>query len=98
MSNLDITTLTKVKFNWCQDITNILISGSRLSKHGFAIEIDADKLVISKNGVLLGYSFVCDVQFKISIEAVICNNVVTEASTSKKNDKPVAYVSESFNT
>jgi len=37
-----------------------LVSGSLLSKHGFAVKIDADKLVITKKGMYLGNGFVCD--------------------------------------
>ncbi|KFK33314.1 hypothetical protein AALP_AA6G358900 [Arabis alpina] len=36
------------------DMCKNLISGSLLSKHGFTIKLDADKLVLSKNGMFLG--------------------------------------------
>ncbi|KFK33863.1 hypothetical protein AALP_AA5G069800 [Arabis alpina] len=81
------------------DMRKNLISGSLLSKHGFTVKLDADKLVLSKNGMFLGKGFVCDGLFKMSVENVIHSadvgvSIVTEASTSKNkfNANPFAYV------
>jgi len=35
-----------------------LISGTLMNKHGFAINFESDQLILRKNGVFIGKSFV----------------------------------------
>ena len=49
-------TLTNVKH--VPDMRKNLVSGTLLSKNGFATNFEADKLVIRKNGMYLGRGYV----------------------------------------
>lgn len=51
-----VNTLTNVKH--VPDMMKNLISGSLMSKHGFGIHFESDKLILRKNGVFIGKGFV----------------------------------------
>lgn len=71
------------------DIRKNLVSGSLLSKHGFRMVFEAEKLVLTKAGMYVGKGYVSDGLFKLNVATVfpkVMNNNVT-----------VAYVVESSN-
>ena len=78
------------------DIRKNLISGTLLSKNGFGVNFNSDKLVLSKHGVYLGKGYVKDGLVKMNVMTVLPKSDVT-ASTSMNKNKSIAYVVESFN-
>ena len=72
-----------------------LVSETLLSKNGFAISFEADKLVIRKNRMYLGKGYVKGGLFKLNIMTVLPKVVAPKVSMNKK--ELVAYLVESFN-
>ena len=66
-----------------------LISGSVLSKHGFRIVFESDKVILSKSGMYVGKGYVVDGLFKMNV--MVLRNEMNKATTSS------AYVIESTN-
>ena len=58
-------TLNNVLF--VPELRKNLISGSVLSKHGFKIVIESDKIVLSKSGMYVGKGYVVDGLFKMNV-------------------------------
>ena len=58
-------TLNNVLF--VPELRKNLISGSILSKHGFKIVIESDKIVLSKSGMYVGKGYVVDGLFKMNV-------------------------------
>ncbi|XP_017256513.2 uncharacterized protein LOC108226069 [Daucus carota subsp. sativus] len=56
------------------DIRNNLVSGSLLSKHGFRIVIESDKVISSKSGMFVGKGYATDGLFKLNVMSVKDNN------------------------
>ena len=50
------------------NIRKNLVSGMLLSKHGFKIVFEADKFILSKNGMFVGKGYVENGMFKLNIE------------------------------
>ncbi|GAB2286946.1 hypothetical protein Dimus_039799 [Dionaea muscipula] len=66
------------------EIRKNLISWSLLSKHGFKLVFEADKVVLSKNGMYIGRGYMSDGMFKLNVLTVIPKkdmNNKTSAST-----------------
>ena len=78
------------------DIRKNLISGTLLSKNGFGVNFNSDKLVLSKHGVYLGKGYVKDGLVKMNVMTVLPKSDVT-ASTSMNKNESIAYVVKSFN-
>ncbi|KAL6982051.1 hypothetical protein U1Q18_052698 [Sarracenia purpurea var. burkii] len=69
------------------DIRKNLISGSLLSKHGFRMVFEADRVTLTKAGLYVGKGYMTDGLFKM--------NVMTVIPKANKMKNPVAYVLES---
>ncbi|CAA7023934.1 unnamed protein product [Microthlaspi erraticum] len=87
-------TLNNVKH--VPDMRKNLISGTLMSKHGFAINFESDQLILRKNGVFIGKGFVKDGLIKMCVSPVQ-RNIVVPVSNDLINKKPVAYLVESSN-
>ena len=74
--------LKNVKY--VSDMRKNLISGSLLSKAGFVVTFESDKLVLKKNDIFLGKGFVEDGLVKMCIKTVLFTN------------EPNAYLVEPF--
>lgn len=89
------------------DMRKNLISGTLMSKAGFATNFESDKLMLKKFGVFIGRGYVKNELVKMCVTTVLRNsdvastsnvaisNVVESDSMNEKN--PVAYLLESFN-
>ncbi|WZZ26370.1 hypothetical protein YC2023_009771 [Brassica napus] len=86
-------TLTNVKH--VPDMRKNLVSGTLFSKNGFAISLEADKLVIRKNEMYLGKGYVKGGLVKLNVMTVLPKVVAPKVSMKKKES--VAYLVESFN-
>ncbi|GAB2296180.1 hypothetical protein Dimus_038406 [Dionaea muscipula] len=66
------------------EIWKNLVSGSLLVKHGFRTVFEADKIVLSKNGMYLGRGYMSNGLFKLNVMTVIPKAIINEnkASTS----------------
>ena len=66
------------------DIRKNLVSSSVLNNCGYKQVIESDKFVLSKNGVFIGFGYLCNQMFRLNI----VNDNVDSAfmSTSKLND------------
>ncbi|KAH7864181.1 hypothetical protein Vadar_026696 [Vaccinium darrowii] len=81
-------TLTLNKVLFVPDIRKNLISGSLLSKHGFRMVFESDRVILTKKaGSYVGKGYMADGLFKM--------NVMTVIPTINKTNAPVAYVIES---
>ncbi|KAH7844842.1 hypothetical protein Vadar_032277 [Vaccinium darrowii] len=85
MTSRKTLTLNKVLF--VPDIRKNLISGSLLSKHGFRMVFESDRVILTKAGSYVGKGYMADGLFKM--------NVMTVIPTINKTNAPVAYVLES---
>ena len=72
------------------EIRKNLISGSMLSKKGFKMVFESDKMVLSKAGIYIGRGYLCDGLFKANV-AVIGNNMYSDNAMNKKE---VSYIVE----
>ena len=77
------------------DMSKNLISGTLISKNRFTMTLEADKLMIRKNGVYSGKWYVKDGLVKMNVMTVFPKVVAPKVSTNKK--ELVAYLVESFN-
>lgn len=59
-----------------------LISESLMSKHGFAVNFESDKLVLRKNGVFLDKGYVKGGFVKMSVMMVLPKNVASASDIS----------------
>ncbi|GAB2288016.1 hypothetical protein Dimus_037973 [Dionaea muscipula] len=77
--------LTLNNVMYVPEIRKNLISGSLLSKHGFRLVFEADKVVLSKNGMYIGRGYMSDDMFKLNVLTVVpkkeMNNKTASAST-----------------
>ena len=71
------------------EIRKNLVSGSLLSKHGFRMVFEADKMVLTKAGMYVGKGYLTDGLFKL--------NVMTIVPKMNKNASSSAYLLESSN-
>ena len=71
------------------EIQKNLVSGSLLNKHGFQMVFESDRVVLSKNGMYVGKSYVNDGLFKL--------NVMTLKPTINNKASSSAYLLESSN-
>ena len=55
------------------EIRKNLISANLLCKGGFKIVLESDKLILSKNGVVVGKRYACDEMFKLYVNSVVNN-------------------------
>lgn len=62
--------LTLVNVFHVPDLRKNLISANLLCKSGFKIVLEADKVIVSKNGVFVGKGYSCDGMFKLSINEI----------------------------
>ena len=77
------------------DIRKNLISGTLLSKHGFAITFASDSLVLTKKGVYLGKGYVKDGLVKFNVMTVLPKIPKAVVPKVSMNEKSFAYVVES---
>jgi hypothetical protein len=49
-----------------------LASTNLLSKKGFKIVLEYDKVIVTKSGVFVGKSYSCDDMFKLNINEINC--------------------------
>ncbi|XP_077246057.1 uncharacterized protein LOC143885902 [Tasmannia lanceolata] len=61
------------------DIRKNLVSGALLSKHGFKMVFEADKFILSKNGMFVGKGYFVNGMFKLSIENEIISAYIAES-------------------
>ncbi|KAG7567884.1 Ribonuclease H-like superfamily [Arabidopsis thaliana x Arabidopsis arenosa] len=90
-------TLNNVKH--VPDMRKNLISGTLMNKHGFAINLESDQLILRKNGVFIGKGFVKGGLIKMCVQTVLKKNDVASASVVSNNSinkNSVAYLVESF--
>ena len=66
-----------------------LVSGSLLSKHGFQMVFESDKVVLTKAGMYVGKRYICNGIFKLNVMTIFPK--VNKMSTSS------AYLLESSN-
>ena len=71
------------------EIRKNLVSGSLLSKHGFRMVFESDKVVLTKAGMYVGKGYMCNGMFKLNVMTVFPK--VNKMSTSS------AYLLESSN-
>ena len=72
--------LTLKNVLYVPDIRKNLVSGSLLSKHGFRIVIESDKVVLSKSGMFVGKGYASDGLFKLNVMSVKENNEMKNSS------------------
>lgn len=73
------------------DIRKNLISGSVLSKKGFKMVFESDKMVLSKAGIYIGRGYLCDGLFKANVAVIGNNNMYSDNAMNKKE---VSYIVE----
>ncbi|KAG7557421.1 hypothetical protein ISN44_As11g033900 [Arabidopsis suecica] len=67
-------TLTNMKH--VPDMRKNLIYGTLMNKHGFAINLESDQLILRKNGVFIGKGFVKGGLIKMGVQTVLKKNDV----------------------
>ena len=65
------------------DIRKNLISGSVLSKKGFKMVFESDKMVLSKAGIYIGRGYLCDGLFKENVAVIGNNNMYSDNAMNK---------------
>ena len=73
------------------DIRKNLVSGPVLSKKGFRMVFESDKVVRSKAGIYIGRAYLCDGLFKANV-AVVGNKTMYSDCAINKNE--VSYLVE----
>ena len=65
------------------DIRKNLVSSSVLNNHGYKQVIESDKFVLFKNGVFIGFGYLCNQMFRLNIttDSVISAFVTTYDQT-----------------
>ena len=86
MTSGKILTLKDVLY--VPEIRKNLVSGSLLSKHGFRIVFESDKVTLTKSGMFVGKGYAADGLFKLNVMTVVNN--INESTSS-------AYLLESSN-
>ncbi|KAL1214091.1 Retrovirus-related Pol polyprotein from transposon TNT 1-94 [Cardamine amara subsp. amara] len=83
------------------DMRKNLVSGTLLSKAGFGVNFEADKLVLRKNGMYLGKGYAKGGLVKLCVSTVLrtekINNANVVIADNSSNNNSVAYLVESFN-
>ncbi|KAK9944760.1 hypothetical protein M0R45_010310 [Rubus argutus] len=74
------------------DIRKNLVSGSLLSKNGFKLVFEADKFVLTKNGMYVGKGYLTNGLFKMNVMTVVPSKIINNNSTASS-----AYMVESPN-
>lgn len=74
------------------EIRKNLISGTVLSKKGFRMVIESDKVVLTKAGVYVGRGYLCDGLFKANVAVIGKNPMYSDSIINKSS---VAYLLES---
>jgi len=64
------------------EIRKNLVSTSLLSKKGFKIVLESDKVIVTKSGMFVGKSYSCDGMFKFSINEINVISAYMVESTS----------------
>ena len=81
--------LTLNEVLYVPDIRKNLVSGALLSKHGFCIVFESDKVVLTKSGVYMGKGYKLGGMFKL--------NVITVIPKMNKDASSSVYMLESSN-
>jgi hypothetical protein len=61
------------------EIRKNLVSASLLSKKGFKIVFESDKIIVTKSGMFVGKGYSCDDMFKFSINVIIISAYMVES-------------------
>ena len=72
--------LTLKNVLYVPDIRKNLVSGSLLSKHGFRIIIESDKVILSKSSMFVGKGYATDGLFKLNVMSVKDDNEMKNSS------------------
>ncbi|KAL8103846.1 hypothetical protein AgCh_028150 [Apium graveolens] len=72
--------LTLKNVLYVPDICKNLVSSSLLSKHGFRIVIESDKVIFSKSGMFVGKGYLTDGLFKLNVMSVKDDNEMKNSS------------------
>ena len=65
------------------DIRKNLISGAVLSKKGFKMVFESDKMVLSKDGIYIGRGYLCDGLFKANVAVIGNKTMYSDCAISK---------------
>ena len=79
MTSGKFLTLTNVLY--VPEIRKNLVSGSLLSKNGFRIVFESDKVILSKSGMYVGRGYATNGLFKLNVMALSENNNKNESSS-----------------
>jgi hypothetical protein len=63
------------------EIRKNLVSASLLSKKGFKIVFESDKIIVTKSGMFVGKGYSYDDMFKFSINVIIISAYMVESTS-----------------